>query len=77
VLAQLADVSELRVDAKEFIDVGNYVVVPVRLSGRGRASGASFEEHEIHVFKLRDGKITELREYREKSEALEAVGPAE
>jgi ketosteroid isomerase-like protein len=29
------------------------------------------------VFRLRDGKITELREYREKGEAPEAVGLAE
>ena len=74
----MAEVAEslvgLRVEPKEFIDAGDYVVVPVRVVGRGRASGASFEEHEVQVFRLRDGKIMELREYREKNEALEAVG---
>ena len=29
---------------------------------------------EVHVFRLHAGKIVELREYREKSEALKAVG---
>jgi uncharacterized protein len=80
-LAELADLADLHVEPKEFIDAGDYVVVPVRIIGRGQASGVSFEEHEVHVFRLRDGKITELREYREKGEALEAgrgaVVPAE
>jgi hypothetical protein len=31
--------------------------------GRGRASGVSFEEDEGHLYKIRDGKIAELREY--------------
>ena len=31
-------------------------------------------EREVHVFRLRDGKISERREYRQKDEALKAVG---
>jgi uncharacterized protein len=65
---------ELRVEPKEFIDAGEYVVVPVHVVGRGRGSGASFEEHEVYVFRLRNGKVTEGREYRAKNEALKAVG---
>lgn len=76
-LAELDELVELRVEPTEFIDAGEYVVVPVRLTGRGRASGAAFEDHEVHVFKLRGGKVTEGREYREKNEALEAVGLTE
>ena len=73
-LAELAYLAELHIQAREFIDAGDYVVVPVRLTGRGEASGVSFEEDEVHVFRLRDGRITELREYREMSEALKAAG---
>jgi ketosteroid isomerase-like protein len=29
---------------------------------------------EVYVSKIRDGKIVELREYRTRAEALEAVG---
>ena len=29
---------------------------------------------EVHVLKLRNGKVTQLREYHSKAEALEAVG---
>jgi len=72
-----ADVVELQVQVKEFVDVGDYVVTPVRVHGRGRTSGAPFEEHEVHVLRLRNGKATELREYRSKEEALEAVRVSE
>ena len=59
---------------REFIDAGDFVVVPFRLTGHGRVSGAPFEEDEVQVFRLRNGKIIELREYREKAEALKALG---
>ena len=75
--AEVEDLAEGRIEPKEFIDAGDWVVVPVRLIGRGRTSGAPFHEQEVHVFRLRDGKITEFREYREMSEALKAVGPEE
>jgi ketosteroid isomerase-like protein len=65
--------AEWRMEPKEFIDAGDYVVVPLDHVMRGRASGALIEGHEVHVFKLRDGKVTELREYQTKAEALEAV----
>ena len=47
------------------------------LTGRGRVSGATIEENEVQAFRLRNGKIIELREYRDKAEALTAVGPEE
>src|SRR2546421_4815437 len=64
-LATLADdISDLRVEVTEYIDAGDHVVTPVRVTGRGQISGASFEEDEVHVLKLRDGKVIEVREYR-------------
>ena len=73
-LAEFDDLAELRVEPQEFIDAGAFVIVPTRQVGRGRTSGAVFEEHQVNVFRVRDGKVTELREYRERSEALKAVG---
>jgi uncharacterized protein len=73
-LAELDDLADLRVEAKDVFDAGDYVVVPVRLTGRGRTSGVSFEEDEVHLYKVRDGKITELREYRHRNDALKAAG---
>ena len=73
-LAEILEDAELEAQPQELIDAGNSVVVGVRLVGRGRSSGVAFEEHEFHVFKLRDGKVIETREYRERDEALEAAG---
>jgi ketosteroid isomerase-like protein len=55
-LAEFDDLAELRVEPEEFIDAGDFVVVPTRLVGRGRTSGASFEEHQVNVYRLRHGK---------------------
>ena len=49
----------------------------VRLVGRGRLSGASLDERQVQSYRVRDGRITELRKYREMSEALEAAGLSE
>ena len=68
------DIADLRVEVKEYIDAGDHVITPVRVTGRGRTSGASFEEDEVHVLKLREGKVTEVREYRDLREALKAAG---
>jgi uncharacterized protein len=74
-MSEIDDVwEELRAEPQEFIDMDEFVVVPIRAVGRGRGSGVGVEFGEVHVYRLRDGKIIELREYREKAEALKAVG---
>jgi ketosteroid isomerase-like protein len=76
-LAEISEDAELHIEALDYIDAGDVVVVPVRLVGRGRASGVPFDEKEVHVFRLRDALIIETREYRELSEALAAAGLSE
>ena len=73
-LAEITEDAELRVEALDYIDAGDLVVVPVRLVGRGRAGGVPFDAQEVHVFRLRDGLVIETREYRELNEALKAAG---
>ena len=73
-LAEFDDLAELRVEPQEFIDARDFVVIPTRQVGHGRTSGAFFEENQVNVFRVRDGKVTQVREYRERSEALKAVG---
>ena len=70
-------VPDLQTEIEELFVVGDRVVVCVRFWGRGRDSGAPVEVRETHVARLRDGKITEVREYRNKEQALEAVRLAE
>ena len=78
VAARFAELDDLWIglvsEPQEFIDTGDLVVVPFRQTAFGRASGVAIDENWAHVFRLRSGKIIELREYRDLSEALEAVG---
>ena len=69
-----ADWDELQVEAEEFREVGNNVLVFVRTWARGRESGAQTEIHAAHVVTLRDGKVWRHRTYIDRNEALEAVG---
>jgi uncharacterized protein len=65
---------DYRVEPGEFIDVGEAVVVPVRISGRGRASGAKQEARLAHLWVLRNGEVIRGEVYRTPEEALEAAG---
>jgi hypothetical protein len=47
---------------------------PARPPGR---RGASFDERQANTYRVRDGRVTEIREYREMSEALEVLGLSE
>ena len=60
--------------ADAFLDAGDSVVVRWRGGGTGRSSGLAVEWYETHVYAVRDGRVAEVREYRELDEALEAVG---
>jgi uncharacterized protein len=74
-LAELSEsYAEIRFEPKEFIDAGDLVVVPVIVAVRGRSSGAVVEGDQVFVYRLRAGKVTEVREYRDKAEALRAAG---
>jgi ketosteroid isomerase-like protein len=65
-------------EVEDFMDAGEAVVVPVRISGRGRASGAKLEMHLAHLWVFRrDGKVIRGEVYRTAEEALQAVGVAE
>jgi ketosteroid isomerase-like protein len=72
--AALEAFEDYRVEAAEPLAVGDAVVVPVRISGRGRASGARLEMHLTHLWVLRNGKVIRGEVYRTTEEALEAVG---
>jgi ketosteroid isomerase-like protein len=65
------------VQADEFLDAGDSVIVRWRGGGTGRSSGVAVEWHETHVYVVRDNRVAEVREYREFDEALKAVGLSE
>ena len=66
-------VPDLQIDVEELFAAGDCVVACLRFWGQGRDSGVPVEIRETHVARLRDGKVIEVREYREKEAALEAV----
>ena len=61
-------------EVEEWIDAGDEVIAVMHTWGRGRRSGAPVEEHEFHVWTVRDGRLVRLRIYTHRSEALKAVG---
>jgi ketosteroid isomerase-like protein len=63
-----------RWEAEDFIDVGDRVVVVLRLYAKGRHSGVDVERLDGAVWTLRAGKAVRLDYYGSKAEALKAVG---
>ena len=65
---------DYRAEPQRLVPIGSQVVAIERSSGRGRASGASFEAVHAHLFTLADGKIVRFAWFRDPTEALEAAG---
>ena len=59
---------------KEVVDAGEEVVVVVHESARLKQTQMLIERDLAQVWTFRDGKVTRLRAYGTKQEALEAVG---
>jgi ketosteroid isomerase-like protein len=66
--------AEWRFEPERLIDVGNRVVVLVRVVGEGGASGVPLELRTAHVWTVRNGRMTSAHLYRDRAEALEAAG---
>ena len=65
---------EFEVETEEILDAGDNVVCAVRISAVGRA-GVKVDMQIFQVWTLRDGKVVRVTGgYRERAEALEAVG---
>ena len=62
---------------EEFLDLGDRVVVTLRLRGRGHGSGVEIDALFYEIYTLRDGKIIRMDEFTDRADALEAAGPAE
>ena len=62
-------------EPEEILDAGDRVVVRLRWGGRGKVSGIDFEEHhETWVFALKAGKISHVKEFATRDQALKAAG---
>jgi len=76
--AQLLDAfPDFHVEILEVRDLGEFVVLSLRLRGRGAESDTPIDAAVWHVNQFRDGKVIAWRVYTIEREALEAAGAAE
>jgi ketosteroid isomerase-like protein len=68
---------DYRLDAEELVDAGSSVVVALREQGRGRGSGAPFEQRFAQVWTFSRGRIIRWDVFPDAARAIEAVGLAE
>ena len=67
---------EFRARADNFVDHGELVVADVHTTGVGRRSGAPATVDFTLLASLRDGRLVHLRNFMDRSEALQAAGLA-
>jgi ketosteroid isomerase-like protein len=58
---------------EEFADMGDCVVVTVRIRARGRRSGIEVDARLYDVFTVRHDKIVRMDQFAERSEAIQAA----
>jgi ketosteroid isomerase-like protein len=66
--------SDQRIEAEEYIDAGDVIVVPVRLVSTGRSSGIDVVARAAWVWEFHDGLVVRATSYQDRAEALEAAG---
>jgi len=64
-------------EVEELIDAGDHVVAVIREWEVGRSSGVPVEASHLAVLTLADGKVTHMRIFDDRREALEAAGLSE
>jgi ketosteroid isomerase-like protein len=66
---------DYRTEAEEYREIdGERVYVPLRISGRGKASGLEMAHSAASLFTLRSGKVTRLVIYWDRDRALADLG---
>jgi ketosteroid isomerase-like protein len=68
---------DLRLDIQQAEARGDKVVLWIRFTGHGAASGIPLEMELAHVLTLHDGKAASVVEYTDRNEALAAAEPPE
>lgn len=68
---------EFRVIAEEFRDLGENVLVLMRLQARGRGSGVPVRGRQAFIREFRGDEISRVRSYLDRDDALKAARVAE
>ena len=69
--------ASMRLEPQKFVDVGNQVVVSIRLVGVGKESGVETTANAAHVWTFRGGKVVRQTTFQTMDEALAAAGLSE
>ena len=64
---------DLRIEVREWLDLGDQIIEVAELRGRGMETGAEVQGVYVFLWLMRDGRIVEGREYGTKEEALEVA----
>jgi hypothetical protein len=65
---------DLRVEAEEYVDAGDTIVVVARAHGTARGSGLYMDQRLAFVWRVREGTPVQMEQYPNRDEALKAVG---
>jgi ketosteroid isomerase-like protein len=63
----------LKVEAEEYIQSGDRILVLIRWHGRGKGSGVEMEASGAHLWTFRDGRAVGFLVYRDRNEARAAL----
>jgi ketosteroid isomerase-like protein len=69
--------TDWRVEAEEYLEFGDYVVVLATYHGRGKSSGIELQQQGAAVFELRDGKVVRMEIFTDRDKAIDSVRAAQ
>jgi ketosteroid isomerase-like protein len=69
--------ADYSIEATEYLDLGESVLIVMREQGRGKASGIPVDRELTWIWTFRNGRIVRMEPFRTKEQALEAAGLAE
>jgi ketosteroid isomerase-like protein len=64
---------ELVIEPREFLEMGDHLVIFLRAVGRGRGSHVEVAAEIVHVAEFRDGKFIRLEGFGDREQALAAL----
>jgi ketosteroid isomerase-like protein len=65
---------DIRWEPEEMLDFGDRFLVQARQGGHGSGSGVAVSEPIFQLYRLRRGIVVRFEDFRDRSEALEAIG---
>jgi ketosteroid isomerase-like protein len=66
-------IEDVRFEPLEFLESGDAVIVRLRLTGRGAASGIEVEQHAAVVTRVKDGKVIGMEPHPDVETARQAL----